>query len=634
MKRLFSFMMALILIFSLSVTVFADEETGSITIKNATIGQTYRLFKIFNATYAEGNQDKVSYTIDSSNIFYDVMFGAGNDGKAAAIFDYNAETGGINLKSGVIKSQVVAYLSELIAQYVDKEGLAEADKLAPTATKVANDNEIKFENLEPGYYVVDRGIMSTITIDTNTPDVTVIDKNQEPGGQFDKDVVENGAEVENNTASVGDVLEWDISFEATNYDGEELVEYYSVRDSKSSSLWVEFNDIEVSIVTKDDKNKDVVQVLNKGYYFYAGDPALNTNEWTLFGTGWTAEQRDAANAEIAGNPNATRTLFKDEANWYLVHYGYDNFEIVIPWLAPHTFVGKTDANKGYDLTFARDEKDNIISTSKYDPTVMIHITYTASVGPDASLAGAVNTAELSWKTVSDTYTPDDPQSTETYVYNMSITKVANDGSESKEATPLANAVFELYRDADCTEPVYVIPTGEEGVYVADDVFNTLSGEKRVSSRKKYEGAWEAYINTEVDEDNNRIAKEVTKVIDGESVTAYVRQDMTTPATGRLIILGLEAGAYYMKETRPPEGYNQLTAPVEVKVAIEGSTAGQAVVNGVKTTVYTARIINNQGVELPSTGGKGTMMLIMIGTLVTMGFAVLMITQKKMSVYRD
>ena len=51
-------------------------------------------------------------------------------------------------------------------------------------------------------------------------------------------------------------------------------------------------------------------------------------------------------------------------------------------------------------------------------------------------------------------------------------------------------------------------------------------------------------------------------------------------------------------------------------------------------MYTARIVNNQGVELPSTGGKGTMMLITIGTLVTVAFAVLMITQKKMSVYHD
>jgi LPXTG-motif cell wall-anchored protein len=164
--------------------------------------------------------------------------------------------------------------------------------------------------------------------------------------------------------------------------------------------------------------------------------------------------------------------------------------------------------------------------------------------------------------------------------------------------------------------------------------NELTPENNTGLLKTGDDTWEAYINTEVDEDNNRIAKEVTKVIDGVSVAAFVRQDMTTPDTGRLIILGLEAGSYYMKETRPPEGYNQLAAAVEVKVAVEGSTAGRVVVNGVETIVYTARIVNNQGVELPSTGGKGTMMLITIGTLVTVAFAVLMITQKKMSVYHD
>ena len=46
------------------------------------------------------------------------------------------------------------------------------------------------------------------------------------------------------------------------------------------------------------------------------------------------------------------------------------------------------------------------------------------------------------------------------------------------------------------------------------------------------------------------------------------------------------------------------------------------------------IANNKGVELPSTGGKGTMMLLTFGTMVAVAFAVLMITQKKMSIYND
>ena len=44
--------------------------------------------------------------------------------------------------------------------------------------------------------------------------------------------------------------------------------------------------------------------------------------------------------------------------------------------------------------------------------------------------------------------------------------------------------------------------------------------------------------------------------------------------------------------------------------------------------------NSKGELLPSTGGKGTFWLITIGTLLAIGFAVFLITHKKMSVYND
>ena len=38
--------------------------------------------------------------------------------------------------------------------------------------------------------------------------------------------------------------------------------------------------------------------------------------------------------------------------------------------------------------------------------------------------------------------------------------------------------------------------------------------------------------------------------------------------------------------------------------------------------------------MPSTGGEGTIMLITFGTMIAIGFAVLLITHKKMSIYHD
>ena len=105
--------------------------------------------------------------------------------------------------------------------------------------------------------------------------------------------------------------------------------------------------------------------------------------------------------------------------------------------------------------------------------------------------------------------------------------------------------------------------------------------------------------------------------------------MTTPADGQLVILGLDTGDYYVKETKAPEGYNQLALPVKVTVG-SGSTS---IYDGTYV-VYGATIENNRGMELPSTGGEGTMMMITIGTMVALAFAVLLITHKKMSIYHD
>ena len=52
------------------------------------------------------------------------------------------------------------------------------------------------------------------------------------------------------------------------------------------------------------------------------------------------------------------------------------------------------------------------------------------------------------------------------------------------------------------------------------------------------------------------------------------------------------------------------------------------------TVTSTTVENSKGIELPSTGGEGTMMLITIGTVLAIGFAVFLITHKKMSVYTD
>jgi LPXTG-motif cell wall-anchored protein len=301
----------------------------------------------------------------------------------------------------------------------------------------------------------------------------------------------------------------------------------------------------------------------------------------------------------------------NNADWYLIHYDYDEFDIVIPWLDDYSFVGDDAANT-YELIFDLDETDNdILSESMYDATAEVVLTYTAAVGPDAINGTVYNEASLSWEHTDGSGGNDTPEKTEIKVHNLGLTKIANDSAKSR----LAGAIFELYSDADCTIPVYVIPTGAPGVYILDDIDTVVSGIKRITSREKYAG----------DDLNAWLAADPNPDADGTNR----RNDMITPAGGQIVVLGLEDGTYYMKETEAPAGYNKLSLPVEIEV---GGTSVSTYDSGYQ--VYGTTVVNNRGIELPSTGGEGTFWLITIGTIMVIGFAVFLITHKKMSVYTD
>ena len=598
MKRLFSFVLALALILSLGVTAYAADENGSITITNATIGQSYAPYKIFDASISGGADGGFIYSIKPGNQFFDDMFGA--DGKTAnPYFTYNSDNGFVAKKEGVADADVIKYLKSLIyneieetvdgvtvKKFVVKTGLTSAKDAV-----VAGSAEVKFEGLDYGYYLVTSTLGTTVTINSTDPHVKVIDKNQKPGDNFTKKVRDEDTNtwVEDSSANIGDIVDFKVQFHATNYNGEKLVKHYTVGDTKGNALWVEFNSIEVYV-------NDVPA--GKGWYHCTNnDPALNLN------TGdWVAAKHPdvwAANA--------------NEAGWYLIHNGYDDFDIIIPWLNGHTFTAEGEA---YTLTYPANP------TSKYASSAQVVIEYKASVEPGANISGEsnlYNRAKLSWLDETVVTPPGTPE-TDLTVYALGITK-----TDDKTGDLLAGATFELYSDADCTKPVYVIPTDVKGVYILDDLKTIVSGENRETSRKKYAAYLDAYLNS-----------------------AEQKNEVVTQVNGKLVVLGLEAGTYYLKETAAPNGYNKLTNAVEVVINAESSTvgftfttddAGNVVVEGAtKTHIYekvvNQPVANNKGVELPSTGGEGRMMLISIGTMLAIGFAVLLITQKKMSVYVD
>ena len=145
---------------------------------------------------------------------------------------------------------------------------------------------------------------------------------------------------------------------------------------------------------------------------------------------------------------------------------------------------------------------------------------------------------------------------------------------------------------------------------------------------------------------------------------------TTTADGIITFTGLDAGNYWLKELDAPDGYMKdtlvhpvvITANYEKKditeevngmvvkyetsvlkdytVTIDGhatkyefNNEGETIVDPVIKDITTDedRIKNYKGQELPSTGGIGTTMFYIIGTLLVLGAGVLLVTKRKMAV---
>lgn len=608
MKRFFTLMMALVLLVSVGMTAFATESAGSITITNATIGDTYKLYKIFDASYDE---DAVSYTLSQTvknslgeevpNKIYEYMFGD-NAQKPNPYFSYDSQNGTVTRLEGTDKGLIVEYLTEMIREG-HNNGCVEKT--------AADTSRLTFDGIDYGYYLIDKDSNGevAVTIDTNTPNVEVIDKNQHPGSNFNKGIVDrdvngNKITVSENSAYIGDMVDYQVAFDATNYDGEYQIRQYVVKDTKGDGLWVEFDSITVQIYSLD--GTTLLHELKKGFYHCVGSSALNTHEW------------DDGLGDWGSTP-----VTQDAAEWYLIHRGLDEFEIVIPWMNDYTFTaGTTD----YTLEYGDDAQSIYPSPAKVVLNYSAYIEHGASVG--AITGGNLwNKVDLSWYYDGGNDGPPDIPTTNTTVYGMGLTK-----TDADDATKhLAGAVFEIYEDAEHLYPVYVIPTDYEGVYIVDDYGTNVTGNNLVSVRDRYASKLEAYL--------------------GPNYATTQKNTVVTPENGKIVILGLAAGTYYLHEADAPDGYNDLPSDTVVDVGPQNRNTffvitdekGNAVDIQNATDVNHSRheylvtsvnIANSKGVELPSTGGEGTMMLISLGSLIAMAFAVLLINHKKMSVYQD
>ena len=218
------------------------------------------------------------------------------------------------------------------------------------------------------------------------------------------------------------------------------------------------------------------------------------------------------------------------------------------------------------------------------PNDVAVVSYTATINDKAVIGGAGNKNTTHLDYINNGEVTHSPASeTTTYVWKMSVLKYAV--KDNKEI-PLAGAQFKLYKMENNTAKYAVV-----------DANNRLTG-------------W----------------------TDTESNASV----FTTPAEGKFTVSGLDADTYYLKEIVAPAGYNLLANPIEVTIST--TTSNSALTSSVTykedNTSVTAnpdvKVLNQTGALLPETGGMGTTVFYLVGSLLVLVAVVLLVTRKKMS----
>lgn len=106
-------------------------------------------------------------------------------------------------------------------------------------------------------------------------------------------------------------------------------------------------------------------------------------------------------------------------------------------------------------------------------------------------------------------------------------------------------------------------------------------------------------------------------------------DVVTPASGKIVFRGLEAGTYKLVETAAPEGYNQVADPIEVKIEASYNQDGTLESWTVNKNGHNAvEVVNHAGAILPGTGGMGTVIFTVVGVAIVVCGAVWYVRRSK------
>ncbi len=279
-------------------------------------------------------------------------------------------------------------------------------------------------------------------------------------------------------------------------------------------------------------------------------------------------------------------------------------------IAAEKIVSSTDATTGVTtLTITIDDlKAALTGTEKLSDGAVVTITYNAHLNADAALTAGNAVANTGYDNVNGVYleysnnpnytgsgtpstgnTPND----HVWVFTYSVDNVKKKDSTSGDN--LAGAKFKLFTTK-------TAGTGSDP--------DTYSGEVKLI-------------------DNN---DGTYTVANQTATTGFVTEMVSAATTGIFNIKGLDTGTYYLVETEAPSGY-KVADTVEVVISAthaETDTTGSAaqVTMEAATKNMSNTVVDTSGSTLPSTGGMGTKLFIVCGSLTAAAAGIYLVSKKR------
>lgn len=261
-----------------------------------------------------------------------------------------------------------------------------------------------------------------------------------------------------------------------------------------------------------------------------------------------------------------------------------NVSVTVSGTPNVTEIKEADLAADNDRKMTLDLSSYVITPSNVGKTLTV--TYYAKVNSDAVVA-TNNSAALEYGNSPDSTTTTTPVTVDTPTYPININKTIKGAG-----TMLGGATFRLY-------------TTEEAAKTAGNDALKVTAVTDTSGKYTFAG----------------------------NSTTEINMDMVTSKTEigqgyNLSINGLEEGNYWLVETKAPDGYHKLTAPIKVTITKGNSTNWTIAKNGTDEADKIIDIENSSGTLLPATGGMGTIIFTVAALILIAGVAVSFVISRR------